>query len=131
MRRLLLATAASLALMEAVQAEVGFNLATYEQCAGLLGAIAEQARWAKTADWYNEASSAFVLAAAEERLRLRGDKARSWLQVRVEAQAVEETVRAQHGTTGQDWHSNPALLEFCVAIGEAIVPVRMDAYEQR
>ena len=130
MRRLLLAAAASLALTEAVQAEVGFNLATYERCAGLLGAIAEEAPWAKTANWYQEASGAFVLAAAEERLRLRGDKARSWLQVKVEALAVEQTLKEHYGANGQDVEKDPELLEFCVAIGEAIVPVRMDAYKQ-
>ena len=114
--------------MEAAQAEVGLNLATYEQCAGLLGAIAEQAPWAKTAAWYQEASSAFILAAAEERLRLRGDRVSSWLQVRVEAQAVQETLEERYGASGTKLQNNPKLLEFWVAIGEAITPVRTNTY---
>lgn len=130
MRRLLLAGAASLALIAAAQAEVGFNLATYERCAALLGAAAAEAPWAKTANWYREASGAFVLAAAEERLRLRGEKARSWLQIKVEARAIEHSLEEDYDASGEAVQKDPELLEFCVAIGEAIVPVRMDAYEQ-
>lgn len=129
MRRLLLAGAASLALIATAQAEVGFDLATYQRCASLLAAVAEQAPWAKTAAWYQDASSAFVLAAAEERLRLRGEGSLSWLQVKVEAQAVQEALKAQSDAGSQDPQQDPALLEFCTAIGEAIVPVRLDAYQ--
>jgi hypothetical protein len=130
MRRLLLAAAASLALMVAAQADVGFNLATYERCAALLGAVAQEAPWAKTADWYKEAGGAFVLAAAEERLRLRGERSRSWLQVKVEALAVEETLDDRYDVSGLELRNDPDLFKFCVAIGEAIVPVTMDAYKQ-
>lgn len=130
MRRALLAGAVSLASIGLAHAKVGFNLQTYERCAALLGAAAAEAPWAKTADWYLEASGAFVLAAAEERLRLRGERARSWLQVRVEARAVEEALKREYDAPGEDLRKDPKLLEFCVAIGEAIVPVVMDAYEQ-
>ena len=99
-------------------------------CAALLGAIAEQAPWARTADWYKEASGAFVLAAAEERLRVRGEAPLSWLQVKLEALAVEEGLKKQPSASLQDRRKDPELLKFCVAIGEAIVPVRMDAYKQ-
>lgn len=130
MRALLLAAATSIAVTGAAQAEVGFNFATYKQCASLLGAIAGEAEWAKTAAWYEEASDAFVLAAAEERIRLRGEASSSWLQVKLEALAVQETLDETYNATGQSIRNNPELFDFCTAIGEAIVPVTMESFKQ-
>lgn len=130
MRALLLAASTSIALMGAARAEVGFNLVTYEQCASHLAAIAGAAKWAKTAEWYEEASSAFVLAAAEERIKLRGETPGSWLQVKLEALAVQETLDENYTATGQETRNNPELFDFCVAIGEAIVPVTMESFKQ-
>ena len=129
MRELLLAAATSIALMGAAQAKVGFNFLTYEQCASLLGAIASEAEWAKTADWYEAASGAFVLAAAEERIRIRGEASGSWLQIKLEALAVQKTLDENYNATGQEIKNDPELFDFCIAIGEAIVPVTMEAFK--
>lgn len=130
MRALLLAAATSIAVTGAARAEVGFNLVTYEQCASLLGAIADKAKWAQTADWYEEASSAFILAAAEERIRLRGEAPGSWLQVKLEALAVQEALDENTNATGQEMRDNPELFDFCSAIGEAIVPVTIESFKR-
>ncbi len=122
MRELLLAAATAIALTGATQAEIGLNLQTYEQCAGLLKSIADGAEWAKSAEWYETASEAFVLAAAEERIRIRGDASGSWLQIELEARAVQETLDENYSATGEPMTNNPELLDFCVDIGEAIVP---------
>ena len=130
MRELLLAAATSIALMGAAQAKVGFNFLTYEQCAGLLGTIASEAEWANTADWYEAASDAFVLAAAEECIRIRGEASGSWLQIKLESLAVRETLEENYNATGQEMRNNPELFDFCMAIGEAIVPVPMGAFKE-
>ena len=130
MRELLLAAATSIALMGVAQAKVGFNILTYEQCAGLLRTIASEAEWAKTADWYEAASDAFVLAAAEERIRIRGEASGSWLQIKLEALAVQKTLDENYNATGQEMRNNPELFDFCMAIGEAIVPVPMGAFKE-
>ena len=119
---LLLAAVTSIALTGATQAEIGLNLQTYEQCAGLLRAIAGRGEWAKSADWYETASEAFVLAAAEERIRIRGDGPGSWLQIELETRAVEESLNENYNATEQPMINNSELLDFCVDIGEAIVP---------
>ena len=116
--------------MGVAQAKVGFNILTYEQCAGLLGTIASEAEWAKTADWYEAASDAFVLAAAEERIRIRGEASGSWLQIKLEALAVQKTLDENYNATGQEMRNNPELFDFCMAIGEAIVPVPMGAFKE-
>ena len=130
MRHLVLAAALTCAALPVARADVGFNVATYEQCASLFGAIAGEAPWAKTADWYREAGGAFVLAAAEERLRGRGEPAGSWLRVKVEAQAVQDSLAKANPERDRDLRQNPELLEFCLAIGEAIVPVPINAFKQ-
>ncbi len=122
MRELLLAAVASIALTGATQAEIGLNLQTYEQCAGLLSSIAGAAEWAKSADWYETASEAFILAAAEERIRIRGEPSGSWLQIELEARAVQETLDENYSATGEPMTNNPELLDFCIDIGEAIIP---------
>jgi hypothetical protein len=122
MRELLLAAVASIALTGATQAEIGLNLQTYEQCAGLLRSIAGAAEWAKSAEWYETASEAFVLAAAEERIRIRGGAPGSRLQIELEARAVQETLDENYSATGEPMTNNPELLDFCIDIGEAIVP---------
>jgi hypothetical protein len=130
MRELLLAAATSIALTGAAQAKVGFNLLTYEQCADLLGSIAGEAEWVKAADWYEAASGAFVLAAAEERGRIRGEASGAWLQIKLEALAVRETLDENYNATGQEMRNNPELFDFCISIGEAIVPVTMEAFKE-
>ena len=122
MRELLLAAVASIALTGATQAEIGLNLQTYEQCAGLLRSIAGAAEWAKSAEWYETASEAFILAAAEERIRIRGEPPGSWLQIELEARAVQETLDENYNATGEPMTNNPELLDFCIDIGEAIIP---------
>ncbi len=143
MRKLLLAAATSIALTGAAQAEVGFNFLTYEQCAGLLGTIASEAEWAKTAAWYEAASDAFVLAAsyqaasdafvlaaAEERIRIGGEVSGSWLQIKLEALAVQEALDENYNAIEQGMRNNPELFDFCTAIGEAIVPVMMGSFKE-
>ena len=72
------------------------------------------------------ASGAFVLAAAEERIRIRGEASGSWLQIKLEALAVQETLDENYNATGREMRNNPELFDFCIAIGEAIVPVTME-----
>ena len=63
-----------------------------------------------------------MLAAAEERIRIRGGPPGSWLQIELEARAVQETLDENYSATGEPMTINPELLDFCIDIGEAIVP---------
>ena len=120
MRELFLAAVTSIALTGVAQAEIGLNLQTYEQCAGLLRAIAREAEWSKSAEWYEAVSDAFVLAAAEERIKNRGEVPNS-LQIELEARAVQESLDQNLDATGQPTLNNPELFDFCIDIGEAII----------
>ena len=122
MRELLLAAATAIALTGTTQAEIGLNLQTYEQCAGLLRSIADGSERAKSAEWYETASEAFVLAAAEERIRIRDGAPGSWLQIQLEARAVQEALDENYSATGEPMANNPELLDFCIDIGDALVP---------
>ena len=120
MRALFLAAVTSIALTRVAQAEIGLNLQTYEQCAGLLRAIAREAEWSKSAEWYEAVSDAFVLAAAEERIKNRGEVPNS-LQIELEARSVQESLDQKLDATGQPTLNNPELFDFCIDIGEAII----------
>ncbi len=43
----------------------------------------------------------------------------------LEARAVQETLDENYSATGEPMTNNPELLDFCIDIGEAIVPPRL------
>ena len=118
MRYLLLAAVLIIALAGSSQASIGLNLQTYEQCAALLASIASKAEWASSGRWYRAAGKAFALAAAEERIKLRGEVPDS-LKIEMEVRAVKKDL-AEYFKDDQSISENPELLEFCMDLGKVI-----------